>query len=332
MVEGELHGDPDIMILGVAPIKDAKNGDITLLSDRRLLRYLEETEASCVIVPQEVETSRCAIIKTEDPWRAMRKILVLFVPPKMPPPGVDKDVHIGKEVELGREVRIGWRTHIGDGCKIGEGAILFPFTFVGDGSRVGKDSVLYPNVTVREGTVIGERVVIHSGAVIGSDGFGYTVVDGAHEKIPQVGRVIIEDDVEIGANAAVDRGTIGATTIGRGTKIDNLVHIAHNVVIGENSLVVAQVGIAGSTEIGKNCILAGQAGVVEHVRLGDGVVVGAQAGVTKSFPPHTKVSGYPARPHSQSKRAYAALSNLPELLNRVGRLERQMRKLTRRNG
>lgn len=332
MVEGDLLGDPGILITGVAPIKDAKTGDITFLSDRRFLRYLEETEASCVIVPLDIETSRCALIKSPDPWKAMCKLLLLFTPHKILPPGIDKSAHIGKGLELGEGVSIGHRTYVGDKCKVGDGVAIFPFAYIGGGSRLGKNSIIYPNVTVREGTVIGERVIIHSGSVIGSDGFGYARVDGNHKKIPQVGRVVIEDDVEIGANVAVDRGTMGATTIRRGTKIDNLVHIAHNVVIGENSLIVAQVGIAGSTEIGKDCILAGQAGVVEHVELGDGVVVGAQSGVTKSIPAHTKVSGYPARPHFQSRRSYAALSRLPELLSRVGRLERQIRELTRRNG
>jgi len=233
---------------------------------------------------------------------------------------------------MGTEVSIGYLSYVGDGCRVADRATILPFVYIGEGSRIGREVTIHPHVTICEDTVIGDRVIIHSGSVIGSDGFGYTTLDTSHQKIPQVGRVIIEDDVEIGANVAVDRGTIGATVIRRGSKIDNLVHIAHNVVIGENCLLVAQVGIAGSTEIGKNCVLAGQAGVIEHVRIGEGTMVGAQAGVTKSIPPHTKVSGYPARPHAQSKKAYAALSMLPELLSRVSRLERDLKKAVTKNG
>lgn len=332
IVGGNLLGDASVVITGVASIKDAKSGDITLLADRRFLHYLGETRASCVIVPPGIKSDRCAIIETKNPWEAMSKLLLLFVPPKALSFGIDESVHIGEGVGLGEGVNIGYHSYIGDKCKIADGVVIFPLTYIGEDSSIGKESIIYPNVTVREKTVVGQRVIIHSGSIIGSDGFGYVGVDGSYKKIPQVGKVIIEDDVEIGANVAIDRGTIGATIIRRGTKIDNLVHVAHNVVIGENSLIVAQVGIAGSTEIGKNCILAGQAGIVEHVKLGDGVVVGAQSGVTKSIPPHTKVSGYPARLHSQSKRAYAALSSLPELLKKVGKLEREMRKFTPRNG
>lgn len=332
IVGGTLIGDPDISITGVAPIKEAKSGDITLLSDKRFLGYLDTTDASCVIVPLDVETGRCAIIKTENPWDAMSKLLLIFVPPAIPPPGVDESAHVGANCEVAEDVRIGYQAYVGDECKIAEGAVIFPFAYIGEKSNIGRETVIHPHVTVREGSVIGRGVIIHSGAVIGSDGFGYTRADRGYRKIPQVGRVVIEDDVEIGANVAIDRGTIGATVIRSGVKIDNLVHIAHNVEIGENSLLVAQVGIAGSTEIGKGCILAGQAGVVEHVKLGDGVVVGAQSGVIGSIPAQTRVSGYPARPHYRSKRAYAALLSLPDLLSRVSRLEKEMRKLSATNG
>ena len=332
IVGGVLVGNPDISIVGVAPIKEAKAGDITLLSDKRFLEYLEATHASCVIVPPDVETSRCAIIKAENPWEAMSQLLPIFVPSAIPSPGIDETAHVGQNCKVARGVSIGYQAYVGDQCRIADGVVIFPFTYIGEGSSIGTATIIYPNVTVRERTVIGQRVIIHAGAVIGSDGFGYTRADRGYKKIPQVGSVVIEDDVEIGANVAIDRGTMGATVIRSGVKIDNLVHVAHNVEIGENSLLVAQVGVAGSTEIGKNCILAGQAGVVEHVKLGDGVVVGAQSGVTKSIPAQTTVSGYPARPHDRSKRAYAALQNLPELLNRVSRLEKEMRKPSSTNG
>lgn len=331
-VEGELTGDPELAISGVAPIDRAGPGEITLLSDLSSVHRLETTDASCVVVPLDCETTRCATIRTENPWEAMSEILLRFFPPKIPPPGIDPSARVGEDVTFGEGVSVGCHVYIGGRSRIGDGVVVFPGAYIGDGSTVGKDSIIYPNVTLREGVSIGERVVVHSGSVIGSDGFGYTRVGETHKKIPQVGGVIIEDDVEIGANVSIDRGTMGSTKVGRGTKIDNLVHLGHNVVIGENTLLVAQVGIAGSTEIGSGCILAGQAGIVEHITLGDGVVVGAQSGVMKSFPAHTKISGYPARPHAESKRAYAALFQLPSLLSRISRLESELARLTKRDG
>ena len=197
---------------------------------------------------------------------------------------------------------------------------------MGQHTKVGKDCIIYPHVSIRERITVGNRVIIHNGTVIGSDGFGFAKLRGIHHKIPQIGTVVIEDDVEIGANVTIDRARFDKTVIGRGTKIDNLVQIAHNVVIGENSIVVAQTGISGSTVVGKNVTLAGQAGLVGHIRIGDNAIVGAQAGVTKSVPPNSFVSGYPARPHQLAKRINAYIQKLPELFKKMSQLEKKVNK------
>lgn len=210
-----------------------------------------------------------------------------------------------------------------DNAQIGDQTILYAGVYVGQQVKIGANCVIYPHVSVRERVIIGNRVIIHNGAVIGSDGFGYASVAGMHQKIPQIGTVVIEDDVEIGANVTIDRARFDKTMIGRGTKIDNLVQIAHNVVIGENSIIVAQAGISGSTVIGKNVTVAGQAGIVGHISIGDDAVVAAQAGVTKSVPPRTCVSGYPAKPHNVAKRINAYVQRLPELFLKVSEIEKR---------
>jgi UDP-3-O-[3-hydroxymyristoyl] glucosamine N-acyltransferase len=216
---------------------------------------------------------------------------------------------------------------IEDKVSIGDKSVIYAGCFVGHHTRIGTDALIYPNVSIRERVLIGNRCIIHSGAVIGSDGFGFVTVEGKHQKIPQTGTVEIGDDVEIGANVSIDRARFDKTVISRGTKIDNLVHIAHNVVIGEDSLVVAQAGISGSTVIGRNVIIAGQAGLVGHINIGDNAVLAAQAGVTKSVPENTMVSGYPAQEHGQALRINACIQNLPRLYETVKELKKKIEEL-----
>jgi UDP-3-O-[3-hydroxymyristoyl] glucosamine N-acyltransferase len=234
---------------------------------------------------------------------------------------------IAPDARLGREVSIGPHVVVESGAEIGDEAVLMANAYVGPGARLGRESWLYPNVVVREECVLGERVVVHPGTVIGADGFGYVKDGGTYHKVPQVGTVVIGDDVEIGANACVDRATTGTTTVGSGTKIDNLVQIAHNVTLGENVIVVAQVGISGSTRVERGATLAGQAGIVGHITIGEGAMVGSQAGVTKSVPPHTQVSGYPAQPHALARRIHALTMRLPQLVERLQDLEKRLRAL-----
>jgi len=327
-IGGELVGDGTVIIQGIGDIERAREGELSFIADRRYLKFLDTTRASAVIVPQQVQRASKPIIRVKDPYLSFIHVLKLFYPPKSPlEPGIHPTAVISETTSLGEEVAIGAHVVIGERCRLGRGVKIFPGTFIGDDVQIGEGSVIYPNVSIMEGTVIGNNVIIHAGTVIGSDGFGFVKRDGKHLKIPQVGRVVIEDDVEVGANCTIDRATLGETRIKRGTKLDNLIQVAHNVEIGEDTVIAAQVGISGSTRIGRGVTVAGQVGFVDHIEIGDNTVFGAQAGVTKSVPPNTVVSGYPAKPHQQAKREEAALRRLPELIKRVRELERKVKRL-----
>ena len=335
LVEGELIGDGDIDIKSIAGIKEAVEGDIAFLSNKRYVPYAKLTRASAIIVPYSFSPfPGKSFISVENPYTAFRKVVNFFMPNKRKyPPGIHPTAIIGKNVTLGKDLTINPHAVISDHATLGDNTIIMAGVFVGESASIGKDCLIYPNVTIREDTFLGDRVIIHSGSVIGSDGFGFAKNGETHEKVPQLGKVIIEDDVEIGANVTVDRATMGVTRIKKGTKIDNLVQIGHNVVIGENSIIVAQVGISGSSNIGKDVVLAGQAGVAGHIEIGDHTIVGAQAGVTKSIPPNTCVSGYPARPHQQAKKMQAYIARVPdlaitlkELKKRIAEIENELEK------
>lgn len=324
IIGGEVVGDGSLVIKGVSGLKEAKPGEITFIANSKYSSLLNETRASCIITAQDAQKAAKPIIRAANPSLSFAKVVSLFAPQQIKrPEGIHPTALIGQGVQLGKNVTIQAYCVIEDEARIGEGTLLYAGVFVGQKASVGRDCIIYPHVSIRERIIIGDRVIIHNGAVIGSDGFGYAQVSGMHQKIPQIGTVVIEDDVEIGANVTIDRARFDKTLIGRGTKIDNLVQIAHNVVIGENSIIVAQAGISGSTLVGKNVILAGQAGLVGHITIGDNAVVAAQAGVTKSVPANTCVSGYPAKPHQQAKRLNAYLQKLPELFKKVAELEKR---------
>ncbi|MCK4547937.1 MAG: UDP-3-O-(3-hydroxymyristoyl)glucosamine N-acyltransferase [Candidatus Eisenbacteria sp.] len=327
-IGGELVGSGSIEIRGVSGIREAEEGDVTFLANPRYEGYLRTTRASAVIMSRNSFQPSSPVIYDDNPYLAFLKVVKIFFPDRGNfPDGIHPKAVIGENVRLGKAVAIGAHVVVGDGAEIGDRAVLLAGCYVGDRTRIGDDTLIYPNVSVREDVSIGKRVIIHCGAVVGSDGFGFAKDGDEYQKVPQVGNVVVADDVEIGANVCIDRSTTGTTRIGRGTKIDNLVQIGHNVVIGENSIIVAQVGISGSTEIGNNVTLAGQSGVVGHIKIGDNAVVGAQAGVTKSVSPGTCVSGYPARPHAQSARINATMQRLPELLQKLRELERRVLEL-----
>lgn len=316
-------GDAAVNITGVSGIKEAEKGDITFLANPKYFPLLDKTEASAIITSREIGHALKPIIQVEDPSLAFVKVVSLFAPAGVNyPKGIHSTAILGKDVSLGKNVCIGPYVVLDDFVTVGDNAVIYSGCFIGASSKIGSDTLIYSNVSIRERTSIGQRVIIHSGTVIGSDGFGFVTIKGLHHKIPQIGTVEICDDVEIGANVTIDRARFDKTVIGRGTKIDNLVQIAHNVVIGENSLVVAQAGISGSTIIGNGVTLAGQAGLVGHITVGDGAIVAAQAGVTKSVPPNTVVSGYPARPHEKAKRINACVQNLPKLYETVAELKK----------
>ncbi len=328
LIDGEVVGNENAVITGISGIREAEDGDLTFLANSRYLNLLDVTKAAAVITSREITSASKPIIRTDNPSLAFAKLISLLLPAEQNhPSGIHPAAVIGKNVKLGRDIALQPYVVIDDEAEIGDRTIIYCGGYLGRRAKIGNDCLVYPNVTIREKVQIGDRVIIHSGTVIGSDGFGFITVNGAHHKIPQVGTVVIEDDVEIGANVTIDRARFGKTIIGRGTKIDNLVQIAHNVVVGENSIIIAQAGISGSTTIGKNVTIAGQAGLVGHITIGDNAVLAAQAGVTKSVPPNTCVSGYPAKPHEEAKRLNAFVSRLPEIAEELKRLQEKVNQL-----
>jgi UDP-3-O-[3-hydroxymyristoyl] glucosamine N-acyltransferase len=328
IVRGRVVGDARVEITGVAAIRDAGEGEIAMVAGAEYERYLESTRASAILRSDDTACSLPSIV-VEKPYLAFARLLDLFA--VTTDAEIETGVHptsvVDPTAELAAGVRIGPHCRIGRGARVGAGTRMLFGVFVGDRVTVGRDCLLYANVTVREQCEIGDRVVLHPGVVIGADGFGYTWDGVRHVKIPQIGRVVVEDDVEIGANSAVDRATTGATRICRGTKIDNLVQVGHNCVIGRDSILAGQTGVAGSTEIGERVIVGGQTGFMGHLRVGDGAVIGAQSGVTKSVPPGMRLSGYPAREHGFARRLWAYTARLPEIFGRVKALEARLAKL-----
>lgn len=334
-VGGRVIGDGSAVIHNVAPIDEAGPGDLTFLANPRYQKFLTECKASGVIVGRGVvDESRpvtaTAFLEAPDPYLAFAKVLQLLFPPPRYDRGVSALAHVDASATLADDATVFPGAFVGPRVSIGAGTVVFPGVFLGEEVRIGAGCVLHANVVVRDGCRLGDRVVLHAGVVVGSDGFGYAGRGEGRVKIPQIGVVVIEDDVEIGANTTIDRATLGKTVIGRGAKIDNLVQIAHNVVIGEHCVVAAQTGIAGSTRLGKNVTLAGQVGVVNHIEIGDGAIIGPQSGVPKSVPPGAVLSGgVGVAPHQEWLKVMTLLPQLPKLWNAVRRLEREVaRRLT----
>jgi UDP-3-O-[3-hydroxymyristoyl] glucosamine N-acyltransferase len=326
-VDGTVVGDGEIDISGVGAIEDARAGEITFIANPKYLSKVSETNASAIIVSKEVTQADKPLLCVTNPYLAFAKILTLFSQKPYQPKGIDSNAWISPTAQLGKDLTLYPFVYIGDRCSIGDRVTLYPGVYVGESSTIGEDSILYSNVSIYPGASIGKRVILHSGVVVGSDGFGYVKEEKKNVKIPQLGKVEIEDDVEIGANTTVDRATFGKTIIRRGVKIDNLVQVAHNVVIGEDSVLCAQVGISGSTKIGSNVTLAGQVGVVDHTEIGDNVMVGAQAGVTHRLPANQGYVGSPAMPHREFLRVNAVFSKLPEMRKILIDVEKRLKKI-----
>ncbi|HVO65855.1 MAG TPA: UDP-3-O-(3-hydroxymyristoyl)glucosamine N-acyltransferase [Syntrophales bacterium] len=333
-LNGKVSGDPQVVIENIRGIDEAGVGDLTFIANPKYRNMFETTNASAVLVSPETEKTDKNLIIVEDPYIALGKVLELFHPEERDLPTVSKETFIEEGAIISEDATIHPNVYIGRGARIERGVILHPGVCIGRHVVIGEDSILYPNVVVYRRCIIGKRVILHAGVVIGSDGFGFARPGQANIKIPQVGIVQIDDDVEVGANTTVDRGTIDKTWIQKNVKIDNLVQIAHNVVIGENSVIVSQVGISGSTKLGKSVILGGQAGLVGHLTIGDYVMVGAQSGVHEDVPSNQIVSGSPHMPHRQWLRVEACVSHLPEmrktvatLLKRVEELEKNLKTL-----
>jgi UDP-3-O-[3-hydroxymyristoyl] glucosamine N-acyltransferase len=327
LVGGQVAGDQLLEVTGIASLEEAREGEITFLGELKNLPRLEKTKAAAAIVPLSLPAFSKPVIRTPNPYLAYAKIQTFFTHQPYHPKGVDPRAYLGRDANIGQEVSIYPFVFIGDGCLIGDRAVLYPGVYVGEAAQIGEESILYPNVVVMDRCIIGKRVIIHAGTIIGSDGFGFARDGARYVKIPQVGIVQVDDDVEIGANCAVDRAAMGKTWVKRGVKTDNLVQIGHNVIIGEDTVLVAQVGIAGSTEVGDRVALGGQVGVVGHIKIGDGAMVGAQSGVAQDVSPGQIISGSPAFPHREWLRTQALIPRLPEMKRALTALEKRVKAL-----
>jgi len=326
-VGGTVIGDGEVEITGVAPIEEARSGEITFIANPKYLSKLNETEASAIIVSREIGQAKKPLLAVENPYLTFAKILHLFYRKPYEPNGIDPKAWVSPTAKLGKDLTLFPFVYVGDRSQIGDRVTLYPGVYVGEDSTIGEDSVLYPNVSIYPATVIGRRVVLHSGVVVGSDGFGFVKEGKRNVKIPQVGTVEIGDDVEIGANTAIDRAALGKTMIQRGVKIDNLVQVAHNVAIGEDSIIVAQVGISGSTKIGSNVTVGGQVGLAGHIKIGDNVMIGAQSGVAHDLPPNGAYTGSPAIAHREFLRMAMTLPKVPEMRKTLTELEKRLAKI-----
>ena len=324
-VGGEVEGDAQVAITGAAPIQTASGGEISFIANHRYVKYLDSTGAAAVVLDLKTECSHLPVLRHPNPYLAFARIIDLLYPDvPLVPPGIDPAAVVEENTSVDSSAAIGPLCHVRRGASIGKGSQLVSSVFVGCNVVIGENCRIYPGVRIMDDSRIGNNVIIHSSTVIGSDGFGFAESEQGPKKIKQIGWVEIDDDVEIGSNTSIDRGALGPTRIGRGTKIDNLVQIAHNVEIGQDCIIVSQVGISGSTKIGNGVVLAGQVGIIGHIEIGDGVRVGAQSGVPKSVPAGKTVFGYPARDIMETKRIEAALTRLPELLKRVKKIEQKL--------
>jgi UDP-3-O-[3-hydroxymyristoyl] glucosamine N-acyltransferase len=323
-LHGEVVGDGSLQLTGFAAADLSKAGDLTFAENADYFARAEQSAASAILVDGRFAPGKKVLIRVPNARVAFAKVLPLFFPPPSFAPGTHASAVVASSAKIHPTAHIGPFCAIGEGVQIGAGSILEGANHIGMDCHLGEGTHLFPRVTLYPHTRVGHRVAIHAGTVVGSDGFGYVLDEGVHRKVPQVGNVIIHDDVEIGANVTIDRGALGSTIIGKGAKIDNLVQIAHNVVVGEHCIIVAQVGIAGSTRLGKYVTLAGQAGLAGHLQIGNKAVVAAQAGVMNHILDGEKWFGSPALPDRQMKRIYIAMQRLPELLQRVKELEKRL--------
>lgn len=330
LVNGKLTGNEDISVSSLARIDEAKKGDLTFLYLPAYEKHFATTEASAIIVRTGFEKTRDDItyIEVDHPEKVFFELLRTYFSPVFPLEGIDPTSFVHPDAKLDSNVALGKNVVVSAGCKIGSNTKIFHNTVLLNGVEIGNDSLIFQNVSIRENCKVGDRAVIHPGTVIGSDGFGFNPDEkGVYHKIPQIGNVVIEDDVEIGANVTIDRAALGSTIIKRGVKIDNLVQIAHNVFVGENTVISSQSGISGSTKVGKNCILAGQVGLVGHIEIADNSILMAQSGISKSVKKSGKYFGSPAKELSTALRLEAHLRNLPDYAERIKELENQVKSL-----
>ncbi len=330
-LQGEVQGNPDVLVNSVAKIEEGAKGSLSFLANPKYEKYIYDTESSIVLVSKDFTPKKkiaATLIRVKDPYQAFGELMKMYGRMKTEKTGISDRASIHQSARIGKNVYIGEYAVISEKAIISDSAKIYPHTYIGNHAEVGINTVIYPGVSVYHECKIGANCIIHAGAVIGSDGFGFTHQRAERfSKIPQLGNVIIEDQVEIGANLTIDRATLGSTVIRKGVKLDNLIQIGHNVVIGENTAIAAQTGIAGSTKIGNDCILAGQVGIVGHLNIADRVIIGAQSGVTHDLKKDEIVLGSPAYDINQNRRSIAVYRKLPQLRNQVTALEKEIKLL-----
>ncbi len=330
IIKGELEGDANLIIKGVDSLESAKPGDISFFNDKRYKDILPKTKASALIVKKKTALFNGPQILVANPALGFAKVAQIFSSPVFRYPGISEKALIGEDVIIGKDPSIFPFVYIGSNVRIGDNVTIFPGTFIGNNVSIGDNTLIYPNVTILDDTIIGKNVIIHAGTVIGSDGFGFEKDGARHIKIPQRGKVQIDDDVEIGANNCIDRATFGKTWIKKGVKTDNMVHIAHNVTVGENSIIVAQAGISGSVSIGNGVIIAGQVGIVDHIKIGDNAIIGPQSGIAKDIPASGVFSGSPAIPHRLFLKSSVLIPKLPEIKRKLINMEKKIKELEKK--
>jgi UDP-3-O-[3-hydroxymyristoyl] glucosamine N-acyltransferase len=329
-LRGEVLGDGSVELTGVAPAEHARPGDLTFAENETYFAAAEQSQATAILVAGAFTSAKKTVIRVPNARVAVARVLPLFFPPEPRQVGIHPSAVVAASARVPSSAHIGPHCIVGERTRLGERCVLMGNNFIGRDCRIGDDVFLFPSVVLYAQCQLGNRVSIHAGTVIGSDGYGYVMDEGRHRKMLQLGNVIIHDDVEIGANAAIDRAALGSTVIGEGTKIDNLVHLAHNVVLGRHCLILGQAGFGGSTTLGDYCVVASQSGVADHLKFGNQAMVGAKSGVMRDIPDGGKVLGIPAMPDKQAKRQMIAVQQLPELIRRVRELEQQVAELCKR--
>lgn len=329
MTGGSVEGDGEVLISSFAKIEEGHPGAISFLANPKYAHYIYDTKSSAVLVSKTFEPERdvhCTLIRVEDPYATVASLLQMVEQMMRPVHcGIEQPCFVAEGVEIPSDAYVGAFAYIGKGAKIGKGAQIYPQAYVGENVEIGEHAVVYAGAKIYHHCVIGSRCVIHAGAVIGADGFGFAPVDGHYNKIPQIGNVVIEDDVEIGANTTVDRATMGSTRVRKGSKLDNLIQVAHNCVIGENTVMAAQSGVAGSTRIGSQCMIGGQVGFAGHIEVGDNVQIGAQSGIPSSVKSGSRLMGTPAIDAAKFARQFVLVKNLPSIADRLKTLENKIK-------
>lgn len=329
-LNGTIEGDPEVKVCSFSKIEEGKPGTLTFLANPKYEHYIYQTEASIVLVNNDFTPEQpipATLIKVSNAYAALAMLLNLVEQSKVKKTGIDSTAFIAASAQVGENVYVGNFAYIGENVTLGKGCMIYPYAYIGDNVTIGDNCTLYPHVTIYNSCVIGNNCTFHSGVVIGSDGFGFAPEGDLYKKIPQLGNVVIEDDVEIGANTTIDRAVMNSTVIHRGVKLDNLIQIAHNVEIGENTVMAAQVGIAGSVKVGKHCMLGGQVGLAGHLKIGDHVTLGAQAGVISDIKEGETVLGAPAINAKSFMRSSAIFNRLPEMYRTMGQMQREIEQL-----